>query len=112
MGVSKGRGYESSDLRMKKENNQKVGWLQLDASYSPINNVTYRVENARVERRTDLDKLILELETNGTINPEEAVRQSAQILLDQLCIFFNLKIKKPEAEKKVEDDIDPMLLRS
>jgi len=110
--VSKGRGYESSSLRNKKDNNLKIGWLQLDASYSPINSVSYKVENARVEKRTDLDKLVLELETNGTINPEEAVRQSAQILLDQLCIFFNLKIKKPEEEKKIEDDIDPMLLRS
>jgi len=110
--ISKGRGYESSTFRNKKEDEQKVGWLQLDASYSPINSVSYKVENARVEKRTDLDKLILELETNGTINPEEAVRQSAQILLDQLCIFFNLKIKKPEEEKKIEEDIDPMLLRS
>jgi len=110
--VSKGRGYESSAHRNRDEERKKIGWLQLDASYSPINNVSYKVENARVEKRTDLDKLILELETNGTINPEEAVRQSAQILLDQLCIFFNLRIKKPEEEKKVEDDIDPMLLRS
>jgi len=108
--VVKGRGYDSSANRDLKDG--KIGWLQLDASYSPINSVSYKVENARVEKRTDLDKLILELETNGTINPEEAVRQSAQILLDQLCIFFNLRINKPEEEKKVEDDIDPMLLRS
>lgn len=109
--VSKGRGYESSDSRQYKEE-KKVGWLQLDASYSPINSVSYKVENARVEKRTDLDKLILELETNGSINPEEAVRQSAQILLDQLCIFFNLKINKQKEEKKIEENIDPMLLRS
>lgn len=111
--VSKGRGYESSHNRNKEEEEKnKVGWLQLDASYSPINSVSYKVENARVEKSTNLDKLILELETDGTINPEEAVRQSAQILLDQLCIFFNLKIKKPEEEKKIENHIDPMLLRS
>merc|ERR1711990_564184 len=110
--VSKGRGYESSTQRYDIDQKKKVGWLQLDASYSPINNVSYKVENARVEKRTDLDKLVLELETNGTINPEEAVRQSAQILLDQLCIFFNLKIKKPEEEKKVEITFDPILLRS
>merc|ERR1712023_371203 len=109
--VNKGRGYESALQRDNIEERKKIGWLQLDASYSPINRVSYKVENARVEKRTDLDKLILELETNGTINPEEAVRQSAQILLDQLCIFFNLKIKKPEEEKKVEEDIDPVLLR-
>merc|ERR1711990_21380 len=111
--MGKGRGYESSYNRNKRmEERKKIGWLQLDASYSPINSVSYKVENARVEKRTDLDKLILELETNGTINPEEAVRQSAQILLDQLCIFFNLKIKKAEEEKKVEESFDPMLLRS
>jgi len=110
--VAKGRGYESSANRKDIEERKKIGWLQLDASYSPINNVSYKVENARVEKRTDLDKLILELETDGTINPEEAVRQSAQILLDQLCIFFNLRIKKAEEEKKVEDEFDPLLLRS
>merc|ERR1712151_929166 len=104
-------GYVSSSSN-RSEESEKVGWLKLDASYSPINSVSYKVENARVEKRTDMGKLILELETNGTINPEEAVRQSAQILLDQLCIFFNLRINKPEEEKKVEDDIDPMLLRS
>jgi len=110
--VSKGRGYESSSNRINIEERKKIGWLQLDASYSPINNVSYKIESARVEKRTDLDKLILELETNGSINPEEAVRQSAQILLDQLCIFFNLRIKKAEEEKKAEDEFDPMLLRS
>lgn len=110
--VKKGRGYESSSHRENADERKNIGWLQLDASYSPINNVSYKVENARVEKRTNLDKLILELETNGTINPEEAVRQAAQILLDQLCIFFNLKIKKDIEEKKVEDTFDPMLLRS
>ena len=110
--VKKGRGYESSSQREYMDEKKHVGWLQLDASYSPINNVSYKVENARVEKRTNLDKLILELETNGTINPEEAVRQAAQILLDQLCIFFNLKINKDIEEKKVEDSFDPMLLRS
>jgi len=110
--VKKGRGYEAASRRENAEEKKNIGWLQLDASYSPINNVSYKVENARVEKRTNLDKLILELETNGTINPEEAVRQAAQILLDQLCIFFNLKIKKDAEEKKVEDTFDPMLLRS
>jgi len=110
--IARGRGYEAASQRKNKEERKNIGWLQLDASYSPINNISYKVENARVEKRTNLDKLILELETNGTIDPEEAVRQSAQILLNQLCIFFNLKIKKTEEEKKVEDTFDPMLLRS
>merc|ERR1711966_458649 len=70
--VVKGRGYESSANRKDIEERKKIGWLQLDASYSPINNVSYKVENARVEKRTDLDRLILELETDGTINTEEA----------------------------------------
>merc|ERR1712224_324528 len=97
--VAKGRGYESASQRNNIDDRKKIGWLQLDASYSPINNVSYKVENARVEKRTNLDKLILELETDGTINPEEAVRQSAQILLDQLCIFFNLRVKNNKKKK-------------
>lgn len=111
--VVRGRGYEIADQRKKNKDEKKnIGWLQLDASYSPIINVSYKIENARVEKRTNLDKLILELETNGTINPEESVRQAAQILLDQLCIFFNLKIKKETEEKKIENKFDPMLIRS
>ena len=83
----------------------------LDASYTPVNRITYSVENARVEQRTDLDKLILELETNGTIDPEEAIRQAATIMQHQMNVFVDLKsdaVKEPEEQ---EDKIDPILLR-
>jgi len=85
--------------------------LRLDASYSPMRKVSYSVENARVEQRTDLDKLVLELETNGVIDPEEAIRRAATILQQQLAVFVDLESEgEPESEEK-EDEIDPILLR-
>jgi DNA-directed RNA polymerase subunit alpha len=90
---------------------RSVGKLMLDASYSPVNRVTYAVENARVEQRTDLDKLIIELETNGTIDPEEAIRQAATILQHQLSVFVDLKNSSVKEAPKHEDKIDPILLR-
>ena len=110
--IGVGRGYVPADVRVDaEEETRSVGKLMLDASYTPVNRVTYSVENARVEQRTDLDKLILELETNGTIEPEEAIRQAATILQHQLSVFVDLQndaIKEPEEQ---EDKIDPILLR-
>ncbi len=110
--IGVGRGYVPVDARVSlDEDTRSVGKLMLDASYTPVNRVTYSVENARVEQRTDLDKLILELETNGTIEPEEAIRQAATILQHQLGVFVDMKndaIKEPEEQ---EDKIDPILLR-
>ncbi len=110
--VGTGRGYVPADSRISDEDDTRsVGKLMLDASYSPVNRVTYTVENARVEQRTDLDKLILELETNGTLDPEEAIRQAATILQHQLSVFVDLQsdaVKEPEEQ---EDKIDPILLR-
>jgi len=110
--VGTGRGYVPADSRISDDDETRsVGKLMLDASYSPVNRVTYTVENARVEQRTDLDKLILELETNGTLDPEEAIRQAATILQHQLSVFVDLKsgaVKEPEEQ---EDKIDPILLR-
>lgn len=110
--IGVGRGYVPVDARVSADDETRsVGKLMLDASYTPVNRVTYAVENARVEQRTDLDKLILELETNGTIDPEEAIRQAATILQHQLSVFVDLKndaIKEPEQQ---EDKIDPILLR-
>ena len=65
--------------------------MQLDASFSPVKRLAYSVESARVEQRTDLDKLILDLETNGTIDPEEAIRRAATILQQQLAVFVDLE---------------------
>lgn len=78
--VAVGRGYEPANQRREDANSKAIGRLKLDASFSPILRVAYDVENARVEQRTDLDKLVIELETNGTIDPEEAIRKAATIL--------------------------------
>lgn len=109
--VAKGRGYEPADARETEEETRGLGKLQLDATYSPVLRVSYVVENARVEQRTDLDKLIIDLETNGTIDPEEAIRRAATILQQQLAIFVDLeKEKEPEPEDEREE-VDPILLR-
>ncbi len=109
--VAMGRGYEASTARDTGEENRPIGNLQLDATYSPIRRVGYSVERARVEQRTDLDKLIIELETNGAIDPEEAIRRAANILRDQLSIFVNLESTEEAVAQPQEAEIDPILLR-
>lgn len=87
--VEKGRGCQPGDMRALKDDYSKatIGKIIMDASFSPVLRVAYKVENARVEQRTDLDKLVLSVDTNGAILPEEAVRQAAHILQDQLSVF-------------------------
>ena len=87
--VEKGRGYQPGDMRALKDDYSKatIGKIIMDASFSPVLRVAYKVENTRVEQRTDLDKLVLSVDTNGAILPEEAVRQAAHILQDQLSVF-------------------------
>ncbi|MBS0287388.1 MAG: DNA-directed RNA polymerase subunit alpha [Proteobacteria bacterium] len=111
--VARGRGYEPVTIRKTAENQESatIGHLQLDASFSPVRRVTYTVERARVENRTDLDKLIIDIETNGTLDPEEAIRRSATILAEQLSVFVDLKGQERPAETKKEVGIDPILLR-
>ncbi len=107
-----GRGYEPASVRRDyTEETQQVGLLHLDASFSPVKNVTYQVENARVERRTDLDKLIINLETNGTLDPEEAIRRSATILQHQLAVFVELPHEDMGRIDDSGDRVDPILLR-
>ena len=108
--VNRGRGYQPVTVRTG-EQGRSIGTMQLDASYSPIRRVAYTVENARVEQRTDLDKLVLDIETNGAINPEEAVRRAANILQDQISIFVELKSPEAISEEKKEPEMDPLLLR-
>jgi DNA-directed RNA polymerase subunit alpha len=109
--VTRGRGYVPADSREEEEDSRPIGVLSLDATYSPIRRVAYGVESARVEQRTDLDKLVLDLETNGTIEPEEAIRRAATILQQQLAVFVDLESEgEPVAEEK-EDEIDPILIR-
>jgi len=110
--IARGRGYQPATLRGSEEGEGRViGGLQLDASFSPVSRISYNVDRARVEQRTDLDKLIIDIETNGTIDPEEAIRQAATILQDQLGAFVNLKASPAAATAAPEANIDPILLR-
>jgi DNA-directed RNA polymerase subunit alpha len=109
--VTKGRGYQPVEMRIDPEEGKTIGVMQLDASYSPVRRVSYSVENARVEQRTDLDKLILEIETNGAIDPEEAVRRAATILHEQIAVFVNLEEASGDAPSEDEPEVDPLLLR-
>ncbi|MEJ2603647.1 MAG: DNA-directed RNA polymerase subunit alpha [Gammaproteobacteria bacterium] len=110
--VIRGRGYQpASQQAAFEEQAGPIGRLQLDASFSPIRRVTYNVEAARVEQRTDLDKLIIDIETNGTIDPEEAIRRAGSILKDQLSVFVDLQGQEEGAGASAEAQIDPILLR-
>ncbi len=109
--IKNGRGYEPVSTRFAKDEAREIGSLQLDASYSPVRRVAYSVENARVENRTDLDKLIIELETDGTLEPEEAIRRAATILQHQLMAFVELPNDSITKYSKKEERIDPLLMR-
>jgi len=110
--VERGRGYRPATQRPAfEEASGPIGRLQLDASFSPVLRVTYNVEAARVEQRTDLDKLIIEIETNGTIDPEEAIRRAGSILKDQLSVFVDLQGQDEGAGAQAESQVDPILLR-
>jgi DNA-directed RNA polymerase subunit alpha len=111
--VERGRGYVPGTMRNIGET-KSIGRIVLDASFSPVRRVSYMVESARVEQRTDLDRLIIDVETNGVIAPEEAVRQSARILVEQLSVFAALE---GGAEALIDmasgraPQIDPILMR-
>jgi DNA-directed RNA polymerase subunit alpha len=110
--IARGRGYVPADARdAGDEEVRSIGRLQLDASYSPVQRVSYVVESARVEQRTDLDKLVLDLETNGTIDPEEAIRRAATILQQQLAVFVDLESAGEKEPSREESEVDPILLR-
>ena len=110
--AQRGRGYSPADSRADgDEETRSIGRLQLDASFSPIRRVSYVVDSARVEQRTDLDKLVIDLETNGTIDPEEAIRRAATILQQQLAVFVDLEGQTQAAAAEAADEVDPILLR-
>ena len=115
MRVCRGRGYEPVSVRkLNADHNAIIGALQLDASFSPIVKVAYQVESTRVEQRTNLDKLVIELETNGTVDPEATIKMAATILHDQLSVFVDFeKVNDQVAEDEVlvEEVFDPVLLR-
>ncbi len=110
--VAKGRGYQpAAARRVSDAEDRPIGRLLLDASFSPIYRVAYNVDSARVEQRTNLDKLIIDLQTDGTVDPEEAIRQAATILQQQLAAFVDLKGAEAAEPVAKEAEIDPILLR-
>ncbi|PIZ03538.1 MAG: DNA-directed RNA polymerase subunit alpha [Gammaproteobacteria bacterium CG_4_10_14_0_8_um_filter_38_16] len=110
--VMLGRGYQPATTReLVYQNTRPIGVLVLDASFSPVKRVAYQVENARVENRTDLDKLIIDLETDGTLDPEEAIRYSAAIMQQQLSSFVDLQHEIATRPRQSKSQVDPLLLR-
>jgi len=109
--IEQGRGYVSAIARQAPGESRSVGHIKLDASFSPISRVSYAVESARVEQRTDLDKLVMDIETNGAIDPEEAIRYAARILVEQFSVFAALEGTPEPVEKPAAPQVDPLLLR-
>jgi len=110
--ITSGRGYQPASVRRGPDSPElPLGSLVLDASYSPIIRVAYNVDSARVEQRTDMDKLIVEIETNGSIDAENALSMAAQILQQQLAVFFDLHIEEPVKHIDNQPEVDPVLLR-
>ncbi len=110
--IERGRGYRPAVQRANfEEAARPIGRLLLDASFSPVRRVTYAVDAARVEQRTDLDKLVIDIETNGTIDAEEAIRRAGSILKDQLSVFVDLQGDEETVSKVTEMQFDPLLMR-
>ncbi len=109
--VEEGRGYVPGNARPVLSENKTIGRIMLDASFSPVRRVSYLVESARVEQRTDLDRLVIDIETNGAVDPEEAIRYAARVLMDQLSVFADLEGTPTSIEMPKQQSIDPVLLR-
>ncbi len=110
--VVRGVGYQPAvSRRLPDEEARPIGRLQLDASFCPVRRVSYQVDSARLEQRTDLDKLVLEIDTNGAIDAEEAVRKAAEILQDQISVFGDFTRRESESSKSDKSGVDPVLLR-
>lgn len=111
--VTKGRGYEPASTRVQSEDEDRViGQLYLDASFSPVNMVTYGVESARVENRTNLDKLIIDVDTDGTLEAEDAIKYASTILSDQLSAFVDFTVIEEQVPEEVVQEVDPALLQA
>ena len=110
--VARGRGYVPASSRVHADDEERpIGRLLVDAAFSPVSRIAYNVEAARVEQRTNLDKLVIDMETDGTLDPEEAIRRSATILAEQLDAFVDLRdVTEPE-QKEEKPEFDPILLR-
>ena len=110
MKVTRGRGFVPAKV-LSEDEGQEIGLMRLDATYSPIKKVSYNVENARVEQRTNLDRLIVDIDTDGTLEAEEVLRISATILQHQLSAFAELGRLEEVIEEQEEVKIDPVMLR-
>ena len=109
--IREGIGYEPANKNQKNEESRTIGSLVLDASYCPVKRVSYEVENARVEQRTNLDKLILSIDTDGSISAEEAVKMAARILVEQMAVFVDFEMSAPLEEESEEEKLNPILLK-
>ena len=110
--IETGRGYVPANVRaINKDEAKTIGRILMDASFSPVRRVSYQDESARVEQRTDLDKLIIDLETNGAIDPEEAIRYSARVLMDQLSVFADLEDTNVAPIEQKQMPVAPELMR-
>ena len=107
--ISKGRGYVPAEDNKIKD--APFGYIPTDAIFTPIKNVKYAIENTRVEQRTDYEKLIMEVSTDGTIHPEEAVKQASRILIQHLMIITDENITFDSKEDKKEDVVDEQMLQ-
>jgi DNA-directed RNA polymerase subunit alpha len=107
--MGKGRGYVPAEENKPKE--APLGYIPIDAIFTPIKNVKYSIENTRVEQRTDFEKLIMEVATDGTIHPEEAVKQASRILIQHLMIITDENITFDNKEEKKEDLVDEQTLQ-
>ena len=108
--IQRGRGYSPANQRYREGDTSPVGVLRLDASFSPVVSVSYAVESTRVDDRTDLDKLIVNIETNGAIDAEEAIRQAATIMHMQLAAFVDLQYSDVKQGVSKEVEFDPVFL--
>lgn len=115
--IETGRGYQTANVRRQNTDTVATGWILLDATFSPVVRVSFTVDNARVEQKTDLDKLILEVETNGVVSPEDAVRSASKLLIEQMLVFAGLEHMpntEPPINKlvkvKEEPEVDPVYL--
>jgi len=107
--IGKGRGYVPAEDNKPKD--APFGYIPTDAIFTPIKNVKYSIENTRVEQRTDFEKLIMEVSTDGTIHPEEAVKQASRILIQHLMIITDENITFDNKEEKKEDLVDEQTLQ-
>jgi len=107
--IAKGRGYVPAEDNKPKD--APFGYIPTDAIFTPIKNVKYSIENTRVEQRTDFEKLVMEVVTDGTIHPEEAVKQASRILIQHLMIITDENITFDNKEEKKEDLVDEQTLQ-